>query len=238
MRASLDKDRDMARSILPCKNRKPARVAKAKTKRAARHAVRRDLKAAAGLTDLDEWDDTADLRREPTAKIRMIVRWRRDGDKLNHFERWAIAVTRDIRHEDRLSAVAARLPRGLIGDHALTHLRHRPELNPNEPYRMWRLVWMRRHEDRDRAFQQERRELERLVRALVTSLGGHRQLNAAMKAIVRHPAGGQVRPPHLLLTPDDVESFVSGLYLPDRVDPLRHKQLNAVRELCREYRLG
>lgn len=118
MRASTSKHRDMARSTLPSRNRKPARVAKAKTKRAARHAIRQELRAVSTLDDLDAWDEATDLHRQPSIEIRQLVLHRRDGDKLNHFERWAVARTRHLRPEDRLSHLQALLPDGLIGDHA------------------------------------------------------------------------------------------------------------------------
>jgi hypothetical protein len=83
MRASIGKDRDMARSILPSKNREPARAAKARIKRAARRRARH---ACNGLANLDryrrdDWDARLDLRAYPDAEIHWMVRWRRAGDK-------------------------------------------------------------------------------------------------------------------------------------------------------------
>jgi hypothetical protein len=214
MRASLTKDRDMARSILPSKNGRPARAAKATIKRARRSAVRQALRGARGLADLDEWDLDDDLvrDREMSIEIRQEVRWRRQGDKLNHFERWAVQVTRDLRLEDRLSSMAARLPRGLVGDHALSHLEWLPELNPGNPYSERRATWYRRRREGREAVVRERRRLERAVRLMLETPGGHKELNAAMKRI----AQALDHPPHLLRDIHGIEAFVAGLYPPPR----------------------
>jgi hypothetical protein len=144
MRASIDKDRDMARSILPSKNREAARSAKAHLKRAAR---RRCHRACDGLAKLDsyrsdDWDARFDLRAYPAAEIHLVVRWRRAGDKLNHFERWTIARTKGLPIDDRLGSIIAVLPDGLTGDHALSHLRRLAEINPGAP-RFWWNPWVR-----------------------------------------------------------------------------------------------
>lgn len=214
MRASLTKNRDMARSILPSKNRRPARVAKAKIKRAHRSAVRQSLRGARGLADLDEWDLDEDLVRDTSIEMRQEVRWRRSGDKLRHFERWAVRVTRNLRPQDRLSSMAARLPRGLIGDHALSHLQWLPELNP-DPYgyhRYRRETWERRRREQRAAVLSEQRQLERAIRLMLETPGGHKGLNAAMKEIAQlHD-----HPPYLLRDVHGVEAFVAGLYPPPR----------------------
>lgn len=239
MRASQTKDRDMARSILPCKNRGAARAAKAGIKRAARHAIDRELRAVALLSDLDEWDAAADLRREPRSEISWAVRWRRGGDKLNHFERWAVAITRDLRPEDRLGSVASRLPRGLIGDHALSHLRRRPELNPQLALGHRRLAWERRHRAQAEALSREQRELEQAIRSLMEAHDGHRSLNAAMKAAVPLLPEERDRPPYLLRDIPGIEAFVAGLYVRAGRDPYRAMELEIVQALVRgRGRLG
>lgn len=227
MRASLSKDRDMARSILPSRHRRTARAAKARIKRAHRRSVARDLEAAARLRDLHEWDDDADLRRRPSADIRRVVQGRRAGDKLHHFERWAIAVTADLPVEERLDAMRRRLPRGLVGDHAMAHLRWRPELQPDPTYH-WRAAWLRRLAEAQRARDEERSALVRAVEDLVDH-GGHRSLNAAMKATARPAAGLPARSPLLLVDPRAAEAFVDGLYLPTGLpDPARSAERRAL----------
>src|SRR5262249_13876426 len=139
-----EKRRDMARSILPSKNREAARVSLAKVKRAHRHAVHQELGAYAAAhidTDEDDPDDRGegvDLGAYPDGEIGMIVRRRRGGDKLNHFIRWAIAITGDVPVESRLSTMGGMLDDGLIGRHALTHLAREPALNPVHEHELWR----------------------------------------------------------------------------------------------------
>jgi hypothetical protein len=214
MRAALTKDRDMARSILPSKNRRAARIAKARIKRTHRSKVRQALRGAQDLVDLDEWDLDGDLTTDPSGEIRDEVRWRRRGDKLNHFERRAVRVTRDLRPQDRLPSMAARLPRGLVGDHALSHLRRRPELNPSYPYSQWRAGALRRRAEARRAVLREQRQLERVVRLMLETPGGHKALNATMKRIAQDQDPAQPSPPHLLRDVHGVPAFVAGLYCP------------------------
>jgi hypothetical protein len=206
MRASIDKDRDMARSILPSKNREAARSAKAHIKRAAR---RRCHQTCDGLAKLDsyrsvDWDARFDLRAYPDAEIHMVVRWRRAGDKLNHFERWAIARTKGLPIDDRLGSIIAVLPDGLIGDHALSHLRLLAEINPGAP-RFWWNPWVGLAE-RERAEADHCRRIGRAVRVLVEH-GGHGELNAAIK----QTALGQTPRPQrrLLAGVHDIDDFVS-----------------------------
>lgn len=235
MRASLSKDRDMARSILPSKNRRPARAAKARITRASRHRVRGRLQSVASRGDIDEWDERFDLREDTTIDVRMAVRHRRGGDKLNHFERWAVATTRDIRPDDRLSNLRARLPENLIGWHAMSHLERRPELNPALQTSYWRWNWEQRRRAQREAVLQERRQLEDAVRAFVER-GGHKALNSAMKAVVQRADGTYDRPPHLLRDVRYVDAFVGGLYLPSRRDHTRSREFQAVQALVRSRR--
>ena len=116
MRASLTKDRDMARSILPCRNRRPARTAKAKIKRAHRHAIATDYSAHteyltpanARLIEIDELEDARDPRWTSTYSTRGTGQWAHLGarqvEQLVHH-------LREV-HEDR---VAGRLGRNDTG---------------------------------------------------------------------------------------------------------------------------
>ena len=54
---------------------------------------------------------------------------RRTADKLHHFERWAVKVTKEIPQESRLSFMRAQLLEGPIGEHALLHLRFLDDLS-------------------------------------------------------------------------------------------------------------
>jgi hypothetical protein len=210
MRSSVTKRLDMARSILPSKARGSAAAALAAARRTNRRAVGRRLRAvaAAGVTGpgaVDDLLDGDDPWSYPDVAIGRVVRWRRGADKLNHFERWAVAVTRHLRPEDRLSHMRALLPGGLIGEHALSHLAWRPEFRV-EPQRWppFRPV----PDDHDRAA---------LLAFLHDTLrhGGHRDLNAALKR-ARHP--GPARPgtgahaARCLLGHHDVDRFLDDLY--------------------------
>jgi hypothetical protein len=211
MRSSLTKHRDMARSILPSRARSIPRQL-AYVRRTARRGIARDL---ATLTrerrgdsndwdDWDDWDEEGDLRAYPDIEIHQVVRWRRAADKLNHFERWAIEVTKELPPEDRLGHLRAILPGGLIGDHAMSHLESRVELNPHH----WRNLddvkvrFWEAHLARGRA---ERERLRSLLVALLEAPGGHKALNAAVKRIAA--ADGQ--PARTLTGVGDVDGFVA-----------------------------
>lgn len=209
MRSSSDKRRDMARSILPSTSREPAKDI-ARVKRASRRRIAQHLSVVNGVPE--DWDDAldaVDLRAYPGIEIREHVQWRRAADKLNHFQRWAVRVTRDVRREDRLSGLAATLPRGLVGDHAMSHLRELPELAPDPAHRTPRQAFWDR-EDAERAACRQRcateaaRRRARLV-AAVTTYDGHRALNRAMKAVpVCDPPRWRT-----LAGPHDVDAFLA-----------------------------
>ena len=198
MRHSLEKRRDMARSILPSKHRHASRAALAATRRAARRSYRQRLAYAASDPGHDELFDAIDIDEYPDQQIRMVVYRRRGADKLNHFEHWAIRVTRELPIEDRLSYLRAILPSGLIGEHAMSHLDWLEELSPTGRLRWWTdpADWHRRQEAlRARLVDQVRKSLED---------GRHAELNRAMK---RYPIG---TPPvtRTLAGVHDVDAFV------------------------------
>ncbi|HLL55774.1 MAG TPA: hypothetical protein VK447_19590, partial [Myxococcaceae bacterium] len=118
-----DKPRHMARSILPSKSREVARAAKRAVKRGARRNIRHAMNEI--LRDPELFDETAGLGDYPEHEVRWVVRDRRASDKLNHFIRWAEKVTEDLPAQDRLSHIRAKVPEGVIGEHALLHLSHR-----------------------------------------------------------------------------------------------------------------
>lgn len=111
---------DMARSILPSKARKNARTNKRLLHKKNRAEIRERLHHS-------DWDDDPMFDHCWTPRYMQdwetIVYDRRAADKLNHFERWAEKVTADVRPEDKLSSIASVLPDGIIGEHALSHLR-------------------------------------------------------------------------------------------------------------------
>jgi hypothetical protein len=191
-----EKRRDMARSILPSKNREPARAALAEVKRANRRAIAHELGRFAGqrvllddvADDLDDWDERTDLGRYPYVEIHANVRWRRDGDKLNHFIRWAIATTADVPIDDRLSQLRSMLPGGLIGDHAMTHLAREPQLRRLLEHE-WRRVRVRPsvHRSEQKARLAEQFDaLHVLLVEVVNTPGGLAELNRVMKTCDSH----------------------------------------------------
>lgn len=229
MRSSTDKHRDMARSILPSKARSTTDQL-VRTRRVGRRSISRELALLARHAPVpnDTWDEDTDLRAYPDIEIREIVRWRRAADKLNHFERWAIEVTKALPLEDRLGHLRAVLPKGLVGEHAMSHLEWRPELNPRHPdWRAPRREYLRAREagERDR-----RLLLCRLLEGLLQVPGGHKALNTAMKAV---PAGDDdtVR---ILAGVHDIEAFVTDVLADQHGYLLRPRWYRAVRETVTE----
>jgi hypothetical protein len=215
MRSSATKHRDMARSILPSRARSmPAQLAL--VRRAARHSITRDLASLAGrgpADDWDDWDEDTDRRAYPDTEIRQLVRRRRSADKLNHFERWAIEVTKHLPMEDRLGHMRAVLPRGLIGDHAMSHLRNRPELNPHH----WRRHLVGTVGYREARVARQRAEHDRLrtVLAALLEVGGHQALNQALKA-----AAADGERPRTLANLHDIDVFLAYVLAEDQLGRL------------------
>jgi len=179
-----EKRREMARSILPSTRRKSARYELREVKQRNRHQIRQALRKV--LRDEEfEADDDVDLFYYPDEKISYIVSERRAADKLGHFEKWAVEITKDIEDPStRLSYMRSILPKGLIGEHALTHLRVyeefrtdefrygfrlRPALTPEEKKAEEKAVRERRHARR-----------VRLLREIVETGWGHRLLTRSM----------------------------------------------------------
>lgn len=178
MRSSATKSRDMARSILPSRARSPTAHLEL-TRRANRRATGQKLSyiRRGSRAGHEDWDERWDLRAYPDVEIAMIVRWRRGADKLNHFERWAVQVTKPLPVEDRLGHMRAMLPGGLIGEHAMSHLRRLPELNPDDDYNLRFARWREQNAKR----QAEARAHLRGMVMMILESGGHRALNSAMK---------------------------------------------------------
>lgn len=190
-----EKRRDMARSILPSKNREAARAALNHTKRGHRHAIHQELAAFRGVArqlgvdDPDDWDEHVDLGSYPDAEIGVAVRWRRRGDKVNHFIRWAIATTADVPIEDRLTTLSAMLDDGLIGRHAMTHLADEPQLSPpreHDARRRWREQRQARRDQEAAGRAMAFDHLTRLLHDTVCAPGGLASLNRAMKTCDQH----------------------------------------------------
>lgn len=170
----------MARSILPSSARVWAQREKRIKNKKVRHGVKQDLRRA--LFD-EDFADNADLFREPSWSY--YVRERQGADKLNHFEKWAVEITRHIDEVDgRRAYIRSVLPPGLIGWHAMSHLDRYNEFLSN-PFAYGRVPgepsWRDRSNSNKRA-QEERRQREYEERVDVLSEitkapGGHRLLN-------------------------------------------------------------
>lgn len=227
MRSSATKSRDMARSILPSRARSST-AHLTLTRRANRRAIGQKLSyiRRGDRADQEDWDARSDLRAYPDVEIAMIVRWRRAADKLNHFERWAVEVTKPLPVEDRLGHMRAMLPGGLIGDHAMSHLRRLPELNPDESnFYSFRFARWRAQNDGRQA------EARRRIRSLVTMIleaGGHGALNAALKA-----AALDGDSPRILAGIHDVDEFLLHGETHDRWESLDPQWMNIIQTVAR-----
>jgi hypothetical protein len=170
-----EKVRQMARSLLPSKNREAARSARVSIHRAARREVHLEL--AAWLQRGDPDADLAPLAPWERKEVSQAVDWRRWGDKVNPFIRWATARTRDLPREDRLGHAKGLLPRGLIGDHALDHLKRTRGFEPPHE-KQWRLIrWSRVGRDP----RMDPGEQAQLLRALILEPDGQRTFNRFLR---------------------------------------------------------
>jgi len=197
---SVDKPKDMARSILPSDWR-GASQARARLHRSERRAVQQSLRAL--TRDPESWNGGVDFGEEVAVEISTLVRDRRSADKLNHFERWAVERTRGLPKEHRLGHLRAVLPAGLIGQHALLHLERVRELAPERPRRVWP-KWKPPYLDFGL--------VAVVLREVLETGGAVRQLHRVMKAPVRIEGGRVVmRPFRALRGVHDVSAFLSWL---------------------------
>ena len=184
-----EKLRDMVRSILPSRHRKPARIEKAARKRAYRRTIREKVRVE------DAEETSFDLTRD--VYVRDLVNARR-SDKLNHFMRWCEAKTKHMTDREALQYVRALLPQDVIGNHAYFHweihvkYRRRPQRRRHRP----------RKSDREIA-------IERLRRALAIDPTLQGRLNRMIKATGPGPH-------RLLLGVHDIEAFIAEAGWPER----------------------
>jgi hypothetical protein len=175
-----EKARDMARSLLPSTGRKGARGARSQLHREARRTARLELARLEHEPEAFEDLPGPDGGRSP--EIGYMVRRRRWADKVNPFIRWATATTRKLPRESRLSHIQGLLPKGVIGEHALSHLENAEAFrNPQED--SWRRAWLSR---RPQSEWMDRGEQAELLRAVLAAPGGHRAFNRWLWA--RHAA--------------------------------------------------
>lgn len=216
MRSSLDKHRDIARSILPSRHRRLSRHDLPRARRRTRRL------AAAEVRETARWvrrgaDGWLDYEGDPSTyddEIPMLVRRRRQGDKLNHFERWAVMSTRDLPVADRYPTLRRVLPDTLPGRHALTHLEDMPALGTETPRWTW---WAQREQLEDRWRDRRQRHLEQVRAGLVDALehGDQADLNRTLRRLAT--AAGEQAP--ALRTADDIEPMLAALVEPARARP-------------------
>lgn len=165
-----DKAHEMARSLLPSTWR-GAQRAKAHIHRASRRRSKLEVARALREKEDDGALELPAIEGDEARELRWVVQDRRGADKVNPFIRWATAVTRELPRESRLSHVRGCVPRGVIGEHAVEHLRGtRAFEDPRE--REWRMARWGRHE---RPWL-DRGEYAELLREVVRT-GGHRLFN-------------------------------------------------------------
>lgn len=226
-----EKRREMARSILPSTARKSARVDKRINNKRARAKVRAELRKC--LFD-EEYAYEADLYHEPSWD--RLVRNRQEADKLNHFIRWAEAITEDLPRDERLEHVRGILPDGLIGWHAVSHLefrdhfRTRAEINVREArLRSWGTGKKRRAHDDNIELLWEIMEDSRLHRLF------NRWVQSVHKMVVwrfedREELVGPTKAPHL----DHPETFLDKVMAARRAGSVKVEpyMVRHTREAC------
>ncbi len=169
-----EKARDMARSLLPSKNREAARKDRVSIHRSERRQSR--METARLAADPESFEDFAGFDGHSEVEVRQMVRWRRAGDKVAPFIRWASAITRPLPQPSRLSHIRALVPRGVIGEHALLHVADSKGFeHPNEAAlrEARRRAWARKR----RSAWLDRGEQAELLRAVLQAPGGHRTFN-------------------------------------------------------------
>lgn len=211
------KSREMARSILPSTSRS-SDAWRSLIHRAARREARGSLRALTNSAQV--WDDGLEFGERSWREISGFVAMRRGGDKLNHFIRWAAASTRELAPHERLGSLRATLPDGLIGEHAMDHLRRDRRFAAPD---ITRRRWVRRSVFLDRGL------LSTLLRRLLDAPGGVRWLHRCLKTAERRDGTRRVRPGALRLHGHPhVAAFLDAL----ERDRVAHFVVN---DFCRAY---
>jgi hypothetical protein len=193
MRNHAEKQRDMARSVLPSTAREGARFVRRRSHKAARQSVRATLHRVQRAHHPDDIDDPIDRysidmgRTTSSYNDEWLVGARRSADKVAPLVRWAGAIikrTPELRSGNygiRHGYFKTRLPDTLQGRHALSHLDHLFGSNGDA-----RSEWL---DERDRRRQEDRRRLlaayEDREDKLAAVLAGadERRLNKRIRAV-------------------------------------------------------
>lgn len=185
MRNHNEKQRDIARSVLPSKNRKTARSRAATIKRHNRRSTRNTLHVWAKFDDaLDFEGFTHDTNRSTHYDdiITMAMWERRNADKLGPIMHWAertIAKNPELQEDFDVcrNYFKAILPDNTIGRHALGHLKD-CEGFPEDPRDIFRYGYFRGND-------QEEARNEALVakcEIIIATKGAHKRFNNDVKS--------------------------------------------------------
>lgn len=170
----------MVRSVLPSKSRQKARWNKKRIQKKYRRRLNQHMHLC--RKDPEIFDVVI-----PVKRMEWCVRDRRDADKLAHFEKWAIEITRHLPDpRSRLAFMKGRLPQGLIGNHAVGHLRVYEEFEIDE------FRTESRYARRWVIPKEPEKNYPTILYNILCSPGGHRALNKYMvkkHENVRWPTG-------------------------------------------------
>jgi hypothetical protein len=201
--------KQIARSVLPAKAR--ARSMARDRRRAIHQGARsyqRDRLAV--MARDDSFDDrapvTLNAHYAPLGGTRELVSSRRAADKLGPLLRWGerSAPKLGATPAERVAAVRAVLPQGVIGDHALSHLQWVDPFIVDDAPRRRRQNSLRGLQDRARAEQSLRDRLTRRLRGRLDAVG---ELNRLIKDDWYTHSPGSDERPRLLAGPHDVEAL-------------------------------
>lgn len=176
------KTKDMVRSVLPSTARKGSKDRKDGIHRNHRRIERQAVKQIA--RDPDAFDEFTPDDKGYDHEISYAVRERRNHDKVKPIMKWAQANTKG-KHDKRIAQMRKVLPKGTIGDHAITHLEGLKEFqNPDRaPYgENYTYVDRRSHAEKERSRRQSyefRREW--LLKMFIERPWLHGHLNNMLK---------------------------------------------------------
>lgn len=193
MRNHSEKQRDMARSVLPSTARKGARAARRRSHKTARQAIRTTLHRLQRAHHPDDIDDPIDRysidmgRTTSGYNDEWLVGARRSADKVAPLVRWAGAIierTPSLRDGDywaRRSYFEALLPDTLQGRHALSHLEGLFGSNGDWSWILYEERQRRRLEEHQRRLADH--ENRKMKLAAVLEGAGPRRLNDRIVAL-------------------------------------------------------
>lgn len=199
-----NKVKEMMRSILPSTERANARYSKSRIKREDRRRIKQVLKADLGFIDDDDYesyiDESIDLKDDLQKELSPVIRSRRGNDKVNHFIRWAKAITSDIEDGSKVSHVKSISPKSIIGEHAVSHLDN--VLEVKNPYK-----YLRAYDFNYKAKRLDVREYEWFFKYIL--IKDIRMLNLFNKAIQeKNPKKELTR---TLKNLEDVQNFIDDI---------------------------